>query len=180
MKLKQKSNSNIRKRPASSSNGVPSEPPGPLLRLFDNGSDTSIDPIINKTQNFLRPKTSPVNKPLTTQYRINPLLALLDGCLVNPNSILQQQQQQYPFDSSSFYSSSSIGTASARKLIQHKFANKHKASDLDALYRIALQNQTAYQSVEKKVIEARKLQDKQFALQYRALKGSMRLASLPN
>ncbi|CAF1515274.1 unnamed protein product, partial [Rotaria sordida] len=53
-------------------------------------------------------------------------------------------------------------------------------SDLDALYRMALQNQTAYKSVEQKRIEERKLHDKEFASQYRALKGSMRSLGFTN
>jgi len=179
MKLKQKSNSNIRKRQASSSNKVPSETQLPLLLLLDNDNAETIDPMMNKTKSFLRPKTSPVHKPLTTQHRIDPLLTLLDECLDNSNNVIQQQQQ-YPFESSSFYSLSSTGKTRSRKLTQDKFFNKHKASNLDVLYRMALQNQTAYKSVEKKVIEERKLQDKQFAIQYRALKSSMGWARLAN
>jgi hypothetical protein len=92
-----------------------------------------------------------------------------------------QQQQPQPFESSSFYSlTSSLATTGSRKLIQGKFVTTHKASDLDALYRMALQNQTAYKSVDQTRIHQRKLHDKEFASQHRALKGSMRSSSVAN
>lgn len=178
MKLKQKLN---RKRRSSSLNEASPESSRPLLVLLDNDSEKSMDPIMSKTKSFLRPRTSPANKPLTTRRRINPLLALLDGTLDNSNHVFQQQlQQQHPFESSSFYSSSSLGTTGSRIILPSKLINQHKESQLDALYRMALQNQTAYKPVERKLIEERKLQDREFAVQYRALKGSMRMTRLTN
>jgi hypothetical protein len=98
-----------------------------------------------------------------------------------PNSSNNQvRQQQLPFESPSFYSLSSMATTGSRKLIQGKFVTTHKAADLDALYRMALQNQTAYKSVAHTRIEERKLYDKEFASQHRALKGSMRSAGVVN
>jgi hypothetical protein len=45
---------------------------------------------------------------------------------------------------------------------------------------MALQNQTAYKSVDQTRIEDRKLHDKEFASKHRALKGSVRSAALVN
>ncbi|CAF1217053.1 unnamed protein product [Rotaria sp. Silwood1] len=185
IKLKQKSKPIVRKQTASSiSNEIPSKPLRPLLLLLENEKEKTSDPIINLGESLFRPKTSPINKQIPGPHRINPLLNMLDGRPTSSNNMMrqqiQQQQQQQPFDSSSFYSSSSMGTSNARKLIQGKLVTTHKASDLDALYRMALQNQTAYKSVEQKRIEERKLYDKEFASQYRALKGSIRSVGFTN
>ncbi|CAF4479834.1 unnamed protein product, partial [Rotaria sp. Silwood2] len=185
IKLKQKSKPIVRKQTASPlSNEIPSKPLRPLLLLLENEKEKTSDSIINLGESLFRPKTSPTNKQVAGPHRINPLLNMLDGRPTSSNNMIrqqtQQQQQQQSFETSSFYSFSSMGTSSPRKLVQGKFVTTHKASDLDALYRIALQNQTAYKSVEQKRIEERKLYDKEFASQHRALKGSMRSVGFTN
>ncbi|CAF1532460.1 unnamed protein product [Rotaria sordida] len=184
IKLRQKKIKPIlRKQTTSSSslsNEISSKPLRPLLLLLENEREKPSDPVINLNENLFRPKTSPINKQLTSSHRINPLLNMLDGRPTSSNNMIRQQIQQQSFDTSSFYSFSSMGTSNPRKLIQGKFVTTHKESDLDALYRMALQNQTAYKSVEQKRIEERKLYDKEFASQYRALKGSMRSVGFTN
>ncbi|CAF1391565.1 unnamed protein product [Rotaria sordida] len=184
IKLRQKKIKPIlRKQTTSSSslsNEISSKPLRPLLLLLENEREKPSDPVINLNENLFRPKTSPINKQLTSSHRINPLLNMLDGRPTSSNNMIRQQIQQQSFDTSSFYSFSSMGTSNPRKLIQGKFVTTHKESDLDALYRMALQNQTAYKSVEQKRIEERKLHDKEFASQYRALKGSMRSVTFTN
>ncbi len=187
------------------SDELPSEPTlRPLLLLLEDPSKKPVEPIINFAS-FLRPKTSPVNKQTPSPHRVNPLLNMVDGkssSLTNDSqqpptptphrtntlltmlsgrpasSNVYRQQQQY--DSPSFLSSSSTGTAGSRKLIQGKYVLTHKKSDLDAFYRIALQNQTAYKSVDRTRVEDRKLHDKEFASRHRALQGSMRSAGFVN
>lgn len=180
MKLKQKSKPKNCKQPISSSNEISSEPPlRPLLLLLNEETKKPNEPFFNIGANFLRPKTSPNNQQVSTPHRVNPLLNMIDARPFSSNGSRQQQQQQQ-YDSSSFYSLSSAVTTGSRKLVQGKFINTHNKSNLDALYRMALQNQTAYKSVEQTRIEDRKLHDKEFASQHRALKGSMRSASVAN
>jgi len=183
IKLKRKSSPKIIKRAASSINEIPSEPLRPLLLLLENESEKPVDPLINIAANFLRPKSSPINKQFPIQHRINPLLNMLDGRPGSSTNTIRSphyQQQQTSLESSSVNSLTSIPTTGPRKLIQGKFITTHKAADLDALYRMALQNQTAYKSVEQTRIDQRKLYDKEFASQHRALKGSMRSAGTVN
>jgi hypothetical protein len=163
-------------------NEASSESFRPLLLLLDGNIKKPTDPIINLTESFLRPKTSPINQQIPTQHRINPLLNMLNGRPFSSNNVSrqQQQQQQHQYDSSSVSSLSLMGTTGTRKLIRGKYITTRKKSDLDALYRMALQNQTAYKSVEQKRINERKLHDKEFASRHRALKGSMRSAGLVN
>lgn len=78
----------------------------------------------------------------------------------------------------SFESPSSIFTSPSRKLVQGKIVTDHKVSDLDAMYRMALQNQTAYKSIDPKRLNQQKLLDKEFASQYRALHGTIRSAGV--
>jgi hypothetical protein len=179
--------------------------------LLEDPNKKPIEPIINLSEIFLRPKSSPIHKQSSTPHRFNPLLNMLDEKSTSLTNISpQQQQQQQPlssqrvnpllnmlsgrpvssnvyrqqqtqqYDSPSFYSLSSTGTPGSRKLIQGKFVVTHRKSDLDAFYRMALQNQTAYKSVDQTRIEDRKLHDKEFASKHRALKGSVRSAALVN
>lgn len=69
-------------------------------------------------------------------------------------------------------------TLNMRKSAQNKFHNQQKTPNLDTLYRIALQNQTACNSIERTHIDKRKLLDKEFASQHRALRGTIRSAGL--
>jgi len=177
MKLKEKFKPRSRQQTITSMNEVPSEPFRPLLLLLGEEKKKTTDQIFNITENFLRPKTSPMNQQVPTQRRINPMLNMLHG---RPSSSNTGSRQQQLYDSPSFYSLSSMGTTGSRKLVQGKFVTTHKKEDLDALYRMALQNQTAYKSVEQKVIQDRILHDKEFASQHRALKGSMRSAGIVN
>ncbi len=194
---------------STTSDEIPSEPLRPLLLLLEDPNKKPVEPIINISEMFLRPKSSPINKhspsphrfnpllnmldgnstsltnisqppppPPSTPHRVNPLLTMLSGRPASSNVYRQQQPSSQQYDSPSFYSLSSTGTPGSRKLIQGKFVVTHKKSDLDAFYRMALQNQTAYKSVDRTRIENRKLHDKEFASRHRALKGSMRSASL--
>jgi hypothetical protein len=180
IKLKEKFKIKTRQQIITPTNEVPSQPLRPLLLLLGEEKKKPLDSIFNINENFLRPKTSPINRQVPTQHRINPILNMLHGRPFSSNNGSRQQQPQQPYDSPSFYSSSSMGTTGARKLVQGKFVTTHKEQDLDALYRMALQNQTAYKSIEQKVIDDRKLHDKEFASQHRALKGSMRSVGIVN
>jgi hypothetical protein len=202
-KLKQKLQSKNPKKTMTTSNEIPSEPLRPLLLLLNENSKKSVDPIFSITENFLRPKTAPINQQVPSQHRVNPFLSMLEGRPASSNNIFQQPPQhrinplltmldnrpassnnvfrhQQQYDSPSSHSLHSTGTKGARKLFRGKFATLHKKADLDALYRMALQNQTAYKSVAQTRIADRKLHDKEFASQHRALKGSMRSAGLVN
>ena len=218
-KRQQKLRSKSLRQTPTTSEVMPTETLRPLLLLLEDPSKKKpAEPIINFANTFLRPKSSPANKPPTpTAQRVNPLLNMLGGkstSLTNvsqqptppPSSTLhrsntlltmiggrpassnvyRQQQpptaatQQQQYDSPSFFSSTSTGTTGSRKLIQGKYVVTHKKSDLDAFYRIALQNQTAYKSVDRTRVEDRKLHDKEFASRHRALQGSMRSAGFVN
>lgn len=160
-----------------SSNKAPTEPVRPLLLLVDHSDDKHTD---DKNKHLLRPRTTPVQKRSTTQSRTNPLLTLLDGYPSNSNPACQPQSPSYLFDSPSFNSSSSIGTMGSRRLFPTKLLDQQKSANIDVVYRIALQNQIAFKAVDPQVIQERKLQDKDFASQHRALKGSIRMARLIN
>lgn len=183
IKLKHRTNSIIRKKatPASIVSSVSLKESStktfrPLLLLLEPENDKSQDVTFNLTEDIFRPKTSPNHpKRVDSSRRVNPLLNMLHG---RPTSSTNQSRQQSSFDISSNYSFSSGGTASGRKLKQGKHVSDHNQADLDALYRIALQNQTAYKQVEHKRIEDRKLHDKDFASEHRALKGRMKSAAV--
>ena len=171
-------------------NDTPTEPVRPLLLLAEDEKKKALDTPINITDSFLRSKSSlqhrnrpnpfldATSQQPPTPHRVNPLLTMLSGRPASSNVYRRQQTQSY--DSPSFYSLSSTGAPGSRKLIQGKFIPTHKKSDLDALYRMALQNQTAYKAVEHTRIENRKLHDKEFASKHRALMGSMRSSGLVN
>ncbi|CAF1633247.1 unnamed protein product [Didymodactylos carnosus] len=57
------------------------------------------------------------------------------------------------------------------KMVHGTLVMQQGIQNLDAAYRMALQNQTAYSTVDPKIIAERKLMDKDFAGQYRALVG---------
>ncbi|UJR14845.1 hypothetical protein I4U23_001830 [Adineta vaga] len=182
IKMKEKLISISRGRSTSPPDEVPCESNRPLLLLLDNEHEKSTDPFADKTKHLLRPRTTPVQKRSTIQHRNNPLITLLDGYTNNSNPVYQQQQQQqsYSFESPSYNSSSSMGTPSTQRFQYNKLLDQQKASNIDVLYRIALQNQTACKSIDKKAIEERKLHDREFALRHRALQSSIRMARLTN
>ncbi|CAF1189072.1 unnamed protein product [Adineta ricciae] len=163
---------------SSSSNKAPTEPVRPMLLLVDHDDEKHNDSNNGKSKHLLRPRTTPVQKRSTTQSRTNPLIALLDGYPSNSNPACQSQSPPYLFDSPSF--NSSIGTMGSRRLFPSKLLDQQKSANIDVVYRIALQNQIAFKEIDQKVIEERKLQDRDFALQHRALKGSIRMARLIN
>lgn len=150
----------------------------PLLLLVDDGSEKSSPEFDwNMSESFLRPNTSPERKPAgTNKRRVNPLMTMLGGNPVNSSPSMQLVSST--FDSPSFRSSSSRLTNGSRKLVQGKFVQEHKAEDLDAMYRIALQNRTACKTIDQKRLNRQKLLDKDFATQYRALHGSIRSAGV--
>ncbi len=174
-KLEEKFESKIHQQ-ISSSNEVPSESVRPLLLLLDNDvQKPPVEPIIDFSENFLRPKTSPLTKHSPNRQRKNRLLSMLSEQSINSNNRIRSQRSSYSA-SSSLPPSRPSGS---RKFEQSKLRpTTQEASTLDALYRIALQNQTAYNSVEQTHIEKRKLLDKDFATQHRALKGSIRSTGL--
>lgn len=180
-----------------------SKPLRPLLLLVEDESKKPVEPIFDLTNSFLRPGSSPFhrnrvnpflnaspsisNPPPTQQQqppsasnslRANPILAMLSGRPASSNIYRRQPTQVY--ESPSFSSISSTGSPGSRKLIQGQFVTTHKKSDLDALYRMALQNQTAYKAVDQTRIDDRKLHDKEFASKHRALMGSMRSSGMVN
>lgn len=147
----------------------------PLLLLVGKGKQANED--VNEVSwNFLdlisRPKTSAVfkQKEVPITKRSNPLISMLDDTLTN--------SKQSNINSSSFQSFSTANGSESRESNNIKVGRKHTKSALDAYYRIALQNQTAFKPVEKVEIEQRKLHDKHFASQHRALKGSLRSATI--
>lgn len=166
----------------------------PLLLLAEDEKTKALDAPVNITNSFLRSTSSlqhrtrpnPFLNPLDvtsqlpppTPHRVNPLLAMLSTRPASSNVYRRQPTQSY--DSPSSFSLPSTGVSTSRKLIQGKVITTHKKSDLDALYRMALQNQTAYKAVEHTRIEDRKLHDKEFASKHRALLGSMRSSGLVN
>jgi len=173
-KLEEKFESKIHQQ-IPSSNELPSESVRPLLLLLDNDVQKPVEPIIDFSENFLRPKTSPLPKHSPNRQRKNRLLTMLSEHPINSNNRIRSQRSSYSASSSV----PSIIPSGSRKFEQSKLRpTTQEASTLDALYRIALQNQTAYNSVEQTHIEKRKLLDKEFATQHRALKGSIRSTGL--
>jgi hypothetical protein len=210
IKLQQKSKSKIyQEEPLPDE--IPSEPERPLLVLTGTNIEKPVvDPIIDFSENFLRPKTSPINKLLPNQRRQKRVSPVLNEQPINLNNsrrqkpvspVLNEQpinlsnsRRQKPVspvlneqpinvnnsrrtqpsesDSASFLPP--IGPPTSRKFVQNKFIATKKPSNLDTLYEVAFENQTAYKSVEQTRIVGRKLVDKEFPSQQRALKGIMR------
>lgn len=151
-----------------------SEPVRPLLVLLDTPLEKPIESLININENFVRPTTSPVKKLISDQQGKNTILPRF-----NKHSAHSNRSQKLESNQNSFLPS--ITPTNSRKIDQTKLLtsmNTQDTTNLDTLYRIALQNQTAYKSVEQKRIEKRKLIDREFAIQHRALKGTIRSAKL--
>jgi hypothetical protein len=111
-----------------------------------------------------------VNKHLSKQHRENPLLTMLNEQVINSTNPIRTQ----PTESGSVSFLPPIKPPTSRTHVQNKIITAQKPSNIDTLYRIALQNQTAYKSVEQTRIVRRKLIDKEFASQHRALQGTIR------
>jgi hypothetical protein len=163
---------------APSSNEVPSEPSLPLLLLVGNDIEKSVESMITFNKSFPRPNTSPVKTHIPNSHRKNPLLTMLNERSINENNSLPSKQSKR--DVVLFQP---LMTPAGSRKFEHRKSTPNttqKTSDLDTLYRIALQNQTAYKSVQQTHIDKRKLLDKQFATQHRALKGTIRSAGRAN
>lgn len=138
-----------------------SQPTRPLLLLIDKKAEPIDEPIIDFEKSFLRPKTSPM-KPVEgapSSHRSNPLLNIL----MEEKTAIRREKTF----------TSSVNSSALPRI-------DGKNAKLDTLYRIALQNQTAYQAVEKTRIDTRKTYDREFASRHRAMKGSVRAASVLN
>lgn len=175
MKLKRKSKSKIHQQNPSSDE-VQSETPLPLLVLLGKDVEKPVESLIDFNGNFRRPGTSPVRKSLPDPHRKIPLWAIHHERPIKSSNLVGSNQSER--DASSFLPS--ITSPHSRKFEHIKSASSatQKTSNLDALYRIALQNQTAYKYIEQAQIEKPKLLDKQFATQPRAMTGTTRLAGL--
>ena len=149
------------------SSSVAPPPTRPLLLLIDHRPEPTDEPLIDFQQSFLRPKTSPMQPgggaAAPSSQRSNPLLNILMESAIAERPTLRREK-----------TFTSTSNRSALPPIDRKSAK------LDTLYRIALQNQTAYQAVEKTRVEGRKTQDREFASRHRAMKGSVRAASVLN
>ncbi len=177
MKLRQRSKSRKRQEVPSPNEG-PSAPVRPLLVLLDNTVQTPVESIIDLGENFLRPKTSPVHKHVSDPERQNPLMTMLNKH--SPRSNHSSRSAQSKSGSAAFLPL--LTASSTRKFEQGRLipptTAAQKTSNLDALYRMALQNQTAYKSIVETRIEKRKLLDREFTTQHRALKGTIRSTGL--
>ncbi|CAF2742059.1 unnamed protein product [Rotaria sp. Silwood2] len=153
-------------QPQVSADESSSETDLPLLLSLNNDDSEPVEPIINFSENFLRPKTSPIKKHLPNQHRIKPMLTILNGPTMNSNNPMKTQRSE----SSSVSFLSSTITSSSRILPQDKLITTQKVSNPNALYQKTLQNQTDHKSVKRTRIEAAQLIDKDFTSQYRVLK----------
>lgn len=146
-------------------NEVSSESVRPLLVLLDNEVKKPVESI----NNFLRPTTSPVKKHLTDQEGQNPLSTIFTEHSINSNNPIQSQKSVS--STNSFLPS--IKSSGSRKLEPVKLipsTTTQATSNVDTLY------QTAYKSIEK----PRKLLDKEFSTQHRAVKATIRPTGLVN
>ena len=175
MKIKQKSTNQLQ-RPTPSSSEVSSEPVRPLLLLVGNGVQKPAEPVIDLEENFLQLRTSPRKKPLPHSSHKNSLWTMLSDRSIKSSSTVRSNLLER--DAVSFLPP--IRQSATRKSEHNKSTPSaiQQTANLDALYRIALQNRTAYQSVEQTHIEKRKLLDRKFASDYRALKGTIRSTGL--
>jgi hypothetical protein len=133
----------------------------PLLLLVEHENEESC---WLPEEKLRRPLTSIGQKSTHRQRRKNPFITMLDNSPINSNH--------------SFPSQSSTAMSSSRQQLQGRTGMNSKLSDLDALHRMALQNQAACKSIDPVVLNERKLVDKQFASQYQALQGCVRSAGL--
>jgi hypothetical protein len=110
-------------------------------------------------------------------HRKNSLWAILNERPIKSNNPLRSNQ----FERNATSVLPSITSPNSRRFeyCRSALSTTQKTSNLDALYRIALQNQTAYKSsIGQTHVEKRKLFDKQFATQHPALSGTNRVAGL--
>lgn len=164
--IKAKNKAKLKKRTSIVVDAMENErrPTRPLLLLIDHHPEPESEPVIDFQKTFLRPKTSPMEPGgISANPRSNPLLNVL---LQTKNEEKRSLRREKTFTSNpNGFTLPRLETKSAK---------------LDTLYRIALQNQTAYQAVDKSRIENRKTEDKDFASKHRAMKGSIRAASVLN
>jgi hypothetical protein len=169
VKVKGKSRS-----PASSVAQVEAKPARPLLLLLESVAKEPVEPIINLEEALRRPKTSPAQQLAINHTRANPLLNILMGNNTRKNPLVREHTFAYQSTSSL----PSVSSAGSPKSPQSPSLTKANTPNLDTLYRIALQNATAYKAVERTHIEKRKLHDRDFASRHRAMKGSIRSAGV--
>lgn len=146
-----------------------SEPDRPLLLLVGNNEiEKPVEPIIDFGQSLRRRKTLSANK-----HHQNSLLTMLKE---RSNSSVRSKLSEY--NTNIF--APILGSAGTQKYGQNKPnpLNTQKGPSLDTLYRIALQNQTACSTIEQAHIDKRKLLDKEFVSQHRALRATIRSAAL--
>ena len=118
-----------------------------------------VEQFIDFNASEFRPSTSPIKKHLPELRRTNAL----------SNMFQESKSTKLPV----------LRSNSSRKIRPPKSA-QHRVeqnSNLDTLYRIALQNQAACKSIDQSHIEKRKTIDRDFASQHRAMKATVRLAA---
>ena len=162
--------------PAASLAPEETKPARPLLLLLESVAKEPVEPIINFEQAFRRPKTSPAQQFTTNHTRANHLLNILMENTSRKSPLVREHTFAYQSTSSL----PSVSSGGSRKPPQSPSLAKANTPNLDTLYRIALQNATAYKAVEQKHIDKRKLNDRDFASRHRALKGSIRSAGVVN
>ncbi len=133
------------------------EPIRPLLVLLGNDIKKPVEPtVINFDADVLRPGTSPMQKNLPIDpHRKTPLWAIINERPIKSSNPFRSNRSER--NGTSFLPS--IASPDSRKIEHSKSALNmtQKTANIDALYRIALQNQT--------VIGKPKLLDKQFTTQ---------------
>ena len=144
------------------SNDILEESTRPLLvLLLDNHRKKSVEPLIDFSADFLRPNTSPTKRNFPDIRRKNALSTMFQGSkqpephVIPPKSSSAQRVRHRPSPPST----------------------RENHSNVDALYRIALQNQTAFKSTDQPHIEKRKLLDRDFAKRHQAMRATLRSAA---
>ncbi|CAF1007459.1 unnamed protein product [Rotaria sordida] len=140
-----------------------------LLLSLNNGVPEPIEPIIEFSENFLRPKTSLINKHLP-----KPVLTILNEPSMNSNNPIKTPRS----DSTLVSFLSSTVPSSSRTFVPNKFITTQKMSNPNTLHQKTLQNQTAYKSIKRTRIETCQLIDKGFTPQYRDLKRTTQSAGV--
>lgn len=144
---------------AASSEDILEESTRPLLVLLMNHHrKKSIEPLIDFSADFLRPSTSPTKRTIPNIRRKNALTTMF--------------QESKPHASPSVYPSSAHGIRQR----QPASGTTENHSNLDAMYRMALQNQAACKSVDQSHIEKRKLLDRDFAKRHHAMRSTVHSA----
>lgn len=136
-------------------NEIPEEPNRPLLLLLvdDKKKKPIVESLIDFNTTALRPSTSPIKPHLPDVPRQHAL-----------SNMFQQSKQ---FEHSTISPLPSLRSTSARKIrpIKSPLSTVEQDANLDALYRIALQNQAAYKSVDQRhIVKRNKLIDRNIAL----------------